>query len=139
MKNNRGFLMKDTAVLKWIYEKSKKNNIRIVLLTLMNVGSAICATMFALLSKTVMDCAQKGNRDELLKSVIYLMSVILLQILLRIVSSFLEAVTQGKAEIDLRSAVFSDVLHGEYAKVTGNHSGDLMTRLTADEIGRAHV
>lgn len=132
MKNNRGFLMKDTAVLKWIYEKSKKNNIRIVLLTLMNVGSAICATMFALLSKTVMDCAQKGNRDELLKSVIYLMSVILLQILLRIVSSFLEAVTQGKAEIDLRSAVFSDVLHGEYAKVTGNHSGDLMTRLTAD-------
>lgn len=124
--------MKDIAVFKWIYEKSKKNNIRIVVLTLLNVGTAICATMFALLSKTVMDSAQNGNRDELFKSVMYLMSVIILQIIMRITASFLDAVSQGKAEIDLRSSVFSDILYSEYSKVTATHSGDLMTRLTAD-------
>lgn len=76
------------------------------MLTLLNVGTAICATMFAMLSKTVMDNAQNGNKDELFTSVIYFMVTILLQIAMRILSSFLEAVTQGKAEIDLRSSVF---------------------------------
>ncbi len=124
--------MKDTAILKWIYNNCGKRRIEGVALVLLNAWSAVCVTLFAMLSKTVMDYAQAGNGDKLFKSAIVLFVLIVSQILTRIVSSFIEAVSQGKAEITLKSNVFSNIIYGEYAKANEHHSGDLMTRLTSD-------
>ena len=50
----------------------------------------------------------------------------------RIFSTLLEAVSQGKAEICLKTRVFSSILNGNFAKMSFYHSGELMTRLTTD-------
>lgn len=137
--------MKDSAVLKWIYNNCGKRRLEGVALTVLNAWSAVCVTLFAMLSKTVMDYAQNGNSDEMFKNAIYLLLLIVSQILARICASFIEAVSQGKAEIRLKTSVFKNVIYGEYANVSERHSGDLMSRLTADvvyvsdKIGRAHV
>lgn len=124
--------MKDTSVLKWIYRSCGKRNKEGVALVLLNAWSAICVTLFAMLSKIVMDSAQKGEKEVLLKNVILLLVLILSQMLARVLSSLTEAISQGKAEINLKSAIFSNIVFGEYAESVERHSGDLMSRLTAD-------
>ena len=126
--------MKDSAVLKWIYNNCGKRRLEGVALTVLNAWSAVCVTLFAMLSKTVMDYAQNGNSDEMFKNAIYLLLLIVSQILARICASFIEAVSQGKAEIRLKTSVFRNVIYGEYANVSERHSGDLMSRLTADVV-----
>ena len=126
--------MKDSTVLKWIYKNCGKRITEGVALTVLNAWSAVCVTLFAMLSKTVMDYAQNGNADEMIKNAIYLLLLIVSQILARICASFIEAVSQGKAEIKLKTSVFRNVIYGEYANVSERHSGDLMSRLTADVV-----
>ncbi len=124
--------MKDMATLKWIYNNCGKRWSEGVALVVLNAWSAVCVTLFAMLSKSVMDYAQAGDADNLFKGAIALLVLIISQILSRIVSSFVEAISQGKAEIKLKTNVFRSIIYGEYAKVNEHHSGDLMTRLTAD-------
>lgn len=124
--------MKDISVLKWIYINCGKRNAEGVALVVLNALAAVCATSFAMVSKTVMDSAQNGNKDELIKSVIVLLVLLLVQLITSILSSFIHAISQGKAEICLKSAVFSRIICGKYAESVEKHSGDLMTRLTSD-------
>ncbi len=124
--------MKDLAVLKWIYNNCGKRRAEGVALVVLNAWSAVCVTMFAMLSKTVMDNAQSGNADEMFRNAFYLLLLIVSQILARILASYIEAVSQGKAEIGLKTNVFKNIVYGEYANVNERHSGDLMARLTAD-------
>ncbi len=124
--------MKDMSVIKWIYKSCGKRNKEGVALILLNALAAVCATLFAVASKSVMDSAEGGNREELLKNVVMLLALLFVQLSSRIVSSFVEAVSQGKAEISLKSMVFSRLIHGEYAESAERHSGDLMSRLTSD-------
>jgi ATP-binding cassette subfamily B protein len=124
--------MKDISVLKWIYINCGKRNAEGVALVVCNALSAVCSTVFALVSKAVMDSAQNGQKEELIKNVTLLLMLIFLQLISRILSSFIHAVSQGKAEIHLKSMVFSKLIYGKYAESTEKHSGDLMTRLTSD-------
>lgn len=122
----------EISVLKWIYHNCGKRRREAVILTTLNAWSALCVTFFAMLSKTVMDNAESQNREALIKNVIILFLLIASQIICRIISSYIEAVGQGKAEITLKTKVFSSVIYGDYANSAERHSGDLMTRLTAD-------
>lgn len=124
--------MKDLSVLKWIYNSCGRRGREGAALILLNALSAVCVTLFALLSKTVVDCAADGDGQGLLKNAAILLLLILFQMICRICSSLLEAASQGKAEISLKTRVFSDLLYGDYSRVSEHHSGEIMTRLTAD-------
>lgn len=124
--------MKDKSVFKWIYTNCGGRIKEGAVLVVLNAWSALCVTIFALLSQRVMDSAQNGDKEALIRNAFYLFLVIISQILSRVTASLVEAVSQGKAEIHLRTSVFSSILRGEYANYVEKHSGDLMTRLTAD-------
>ena len=124
--------MKDTAVLKWIYNNCGKRRIEGAALVVLNAWAAVCATLFAVFAKSVIDSAQNKDVDLLVKNAVILLCLILSQIIARVTASFIEAVSQGKAEIRLKTNVFKSLIYGEYAVVNERHSGDLMTRLTAD-------
>ena len=124
--------MKEKSVFKWIYKNCGGRVKEGVVLVALNAWSAVCVTIFALLSQKVMDSAQLGDKTALIKNSTYLFFIILSQILARVIASLIEAISQGKAEIGLRTNVFSSILRGDYAASVENHSGDLMTRLTAD-------
>ncbi len=124
--------MKAKSVSKWIYTHCGGRVKEGIALVVLNAWSALCVTIFAILSKRVMDSAQIGNKEDLIKNSIFLLCLILSQIVARVVASLIEAISQGKAEISLRTSVFFNILRGNYADYVEKHSGDLMTRLTAD-------
>ena len=124
--------MKDTAAVKWIRKNSGNRDAEGAALVLLNALIAVCTTSFAVISKSVIDSAQQGNFPALRKNVFILLSVIIAQMSARVLSYFIEAVSRGRAEINIRTKVFSSVLGGNFAKMSSYHSGELMTRLTAD-------
>lgn len=124
--------MKDRSVFKWIYTNCGGRIKEGVVLVTLNAWSAVCVTIFALLSRKVMDSAQVGDKEALIKYSVYLLFLIVSQIIARVVASLVEAISQGKSEIALRTSVFSRILQGEYAEYVERHSGDMMTRLVAD-------
>ena len=124
--------MKDRTAVKWIRKNTGNRSVEGAVLILLNALIAVCTTLFAVISKNVIDCAQKGDFELLKKHVLILLSAILIQMIARISASFLEAVSQGRAEIALKTKVFSSILGGNFAKMNFYHSGELMTRLTAD-------
>lgn len=124
--------MKDFTVVKWIRQNTGNRDAEGVVLVLLNALIAVCTTLFAVISKAVIDFAQRGDLQSLKKYAVILFAVIALQMTARILSSLLEAVSQGKAEICLKTKVFSSILNGNFAKMSAYHSGELMTRLTSD-------
>ncbi len=124
--------MKDRSVFKWIYTNCGGRIKEGVVLVALNAWSAVCVTIFALLSRKVMDSAQVGDKEALIRHSVYLLFLIVSQIIARVVASLVEAISQGKSEIALRTSVFSRILQGEYAEYVERHSGDMMTRLVAD-------
>lgn len=124
--------MKDRAVVRWIRQNTGNRDLEGAVLILLNALIGVCTTFFAIISKNIIDYAQQGDFKLLKRSVLILFAAISLQMLARISVLFLEAVSQGRAEICLKTKVFSSVLNGNFAKMSFYHSGELMTRLTAD-------
>lgn len=124
--------MKDTKTLKWIHKNCGKQIVGSAALIALNAYVGICTTLFAVYSKTVLDAAQNGDSKGLLKNAFVFLILIATQMVSRVAASVIEAVCQGKAEIALKTFVFSGLLYGDYAEVKKRHSGDIMTRLTAD-------
>lgn len=124
--------MKDFSVLKWIYVNCGKRRTEGAALIVLNALASVCVTLFALLSKTVIDCAGNGDKDGLFRNAAILLGLIAFQMVCRIFLSLLEAASQGRAEISLKTSVFSSILNGEYFRSSQRHSGDIMTRLTSD-------
>lgn len=124
--------MKDFAAVKWIRKSCGNRDAEGVALVLLNALIGVCTTAFAVISKLVIDSAQNEDIEALKHNVLILLAAILIQITARIASSLLETVSQGKSEICLKTKVFSKILNGNFAKINEYHSGELMTRLTAD-------
>lgn len=124
--------MKDRTAVKWIRQNTGNRDAEGAGLVLLNALIAVCTTLFAVISKSVIDFAQKGDLKSLKKYAVILFAAIAVQMSARIFSTLLEAVSQGKAEICLKTRVFSSILNGNFAKMSFYHSGELMTRLTTD-------
>lgn len=124
--------MKDRTAVKWIRQNTGNRDAEGAGLVLLNALIAVCTTLFAVISKSVIDFAQKGDLKSLKKYAVILFAAIAVQMSARIFSTLLEAVSQGKTEICLKTRVFSSILNGNFAKMSFYHSGELMTRLTAD-------
>ncbi len=124
--------MTDITVIKWIRKNCGNRDFEGVALAVLNALIAVCTTYFAVITRQVVDSAQSRDMDELKKKVIILLLAIVIQMAARIADYIVVAVSQGKAEIALKTSVFSKILYGKYAEMTAYHSGELMTRLTSD-------
>ena len=93
--------MKEKSTFKWMYRSCGGRIKEGVVLVVLNAWSAVCVTIFALLSQKVMDSAQVGDKTSLIKNSAYLLFLILSQILARVVASLVEAISQGKALLQL--------------------------------------
>lgn len=124
--------MKQNAARNWVVQLVKPQLSKTVLLMIGNALSSVCAVSVALVSKWIVDAAQQGDTDRLFKTGGILLCVVLLQIVLRIFDNSLSVRIAGKLEMACKRRLFSQLLKKEYSAVTSYHSGDLMTRLTAD-------
>lgn len=124
--------MKQPSALSWIKTHVKREIPLLVLLIICNALFALCTVSIALVMKAMLDAAQLANKTLLLKSAAVFLGVLLLEILLRIVVKELEVRVSGKIEMRLKGALYSAILSREYSAITKHHTGELLTRLTAD-------
>lgn len=124
--------MKQNTARKWIWQTAKPQLPLLVLLIFGNALSSVCAVSVALFSKWIVDAAQNGDLDRLLKTGFGLLAIVILQIALRILDNSLSVRISGKLEMACKRRLFSAILQKEYSAVTAYHSGELMTRLTSD-------
>lgn len=124
--------MKQESARKWIWQFAKAELPKMVLLIFGNALSSVCAVSLALFAKQIIDAAQFGDREQLWKSAAALLCVVVLQLFLRVLNNSLAVRVSGKLEMRCKRELFSAILKKDYSAVTAHHSGDLMTRLTAD-------
>lgn len=124
--------MKQDSARKWIGQLARAELPKMVLLIFGNALSSVCAVSLALLAKQIIDAAQFGDRDRLWKAAAVLLCVVILQLLLRVLNNSLAVRVSGRLDMRCKQELFSTILKKDYSAVTAHHSGDLMTRLTAD-------
>ena len=118
--------------MSWIHNHIKREIPLLVLLTVCNALFAVCTVGVALVMKAMLDAAQVGDKPRLLSAAGAFLVVLLLEILLRIAVKELTVRVSGKLEMRLKGGIYATILSREYAKIGAYHSGDLLTRLTAD-------
>lgn len=124
--------MKNKTAQNWINAHSKKETPKLVLLIIGNALFAVCGVLTAVFAKYIIDSAQAGDKTALFKNGVILAALILFQTALKVLCKSLEVRVQGKIEISIKTELFSKILKKDYEKITGIHSGELMTRLTSD-------
>lgn len=116
----------------WIYKQSKSVFWAILILTFAGIIASLTNVFVALASKSLFDSAQYGKVDELLRSALLIISVVLLQTVLQSIISVLNSKVSVGLNNNMRLKLFKKLSGVQWQYFTKYHSGDLVTRLTSD-------
>ena len=124
--------MKREDARKWIWKSAAKVRGLLVLSVLGSAVDSVCAVSLSLCAKYVKDAAQRGDMAALVRAGAAAAAVILLHLALRMLNKDLQVRIAGRFEMRLKNTAFGTLLEKAYSVVSDHHSGELMTRLTAD-------
>lgn len=124
--------MKREDARKWIWKSAAKVRGLLVLSVLGSAVDSVCAVSLSLCAKYVIDAAQRGDMAALVRAGAAAAAVILLHLALRMLNKDLQVRIAGRLEMRLKNTAFGTLLEKAYSVVSDHHSGELMTRLTAD-------
>jgi len=132
-----------TTSLGWISEVAGKKKIYIVFLMLLHILQGVCSIGMAVVLKQIVDEAVSRDKHGLGCFAGIMVGVICTQILLAIISKFLDEYTCASLENEFKGRLFQKLLKKNYADVTAKHSGEWMNRLTSDTVivadGLTHI
>lgn len=100
-----------------------------VLLQMVTAGNAV---MFALFMRDAVDAAVAGDAEGFVGAATAFGIAILAQVLLLALVWWLREATLASIDNALRGRIFGDILEGDVAALSAQHTGDLMNRLTSD-------
>ena len=124
--------MKGNSTLKWVMKKSKKENKNLIVLLLANALFSALSIVFALFIKGIIDSATSYNYQRLVSFAVAIIIVVILQFGFRVFTNCLQDKIQARLEVQYKTQLFKSILSKKHEKITGYHSGELMTRLTSD-------
>lgn len=125
--------MKTSSSVKWLWEKSKKQRLKMLVLILANAFFSMLSIAFAFLMKEIIDSASEyHDLDRLIAFAIGIVGVVVLQFVFRILINGLSAHITARLEMDYKTGLFKSILGKKHEKITTYHSGELLNRLTSD-------
>ena len=124
--------MKEGSVLRWSLRTIKPWSPALLLLVICNAVSAVLTVWFALGTKGVIDAATGGDpllfQNACIRQGILILAIILNNILIHHLRDWLNAIIDR----DLKKKLLTGLLHGEFAKVSQYHTGDLLSMMNHD-------
>lgn len=123
---------KKKGAFRWIFRYSRKQMLRIVLIALVGIVSALSCIVLAVFSRKVIDIATGRLKGSVFVYCILLLVVIGVQAVLNILESNLTVRAGCKIEIDMKQGVFGAILKKQTSQTASYHSGDFLNRLTSD-------
>ena len=124
--------MKKNKALSFIIRTSKKEFIRLLLVTILNATSAALGVYFALSMRNVINAAVSGDRSATYSAAAIFVGVIVLELLLFTFAKLLASHISARLEILFRKTVFSKLLRKNYSEISKLHSGEVQNRLFND-------
>lgn len=123
--------MKNNA-LRFVINTSKKEAFRLIAVTVLNALGAFLGVYLALVMRNVINFAVAGEMQGVTKWAILLVTVVVVEIILFILSRILATQMSARLEIAFRENVFSKLLRKEYSALSSFHSGEVQNRLFND-------
>ena len=116
----------------WLSQNILKYRPWIIMLTALTVLATACSVGFAYLSSYLIDSAIEKSSQRLVLFACIVLILLVSRIVLRAFINYYTEKCRATIVTDLRSKTFKKVLKSDYAKIKDYHSGELVTRITAD-------
>lgn len=116
----------------WLSHNISKYRPSVWALTVMTVFATVCSVGFAYLSGSLLNSAVDNNRQKLVFFACIVLGLLVLRIFLRACTNYLAEKCRSTIVTDLRNKLFKKILKSDYSSVKDYHSGDVITRITAD-------
>lgn len=123
--------MRDAAVT-WIWDSSTNAHAKVLWLTVCQTLHGLCGVAYALMLRGVVDAAMMGDAPSFAKWVGATAIVVVMQLAIRAIVRWLDELTRGLLENELKLRLFDVLLRGDVDRVSAVHSGEWLNRLTSD-------
>ncbi len=124
--------MKRRSALSWLAKKIRRRIPELVLLTAVSGCSALLGVAFALGTRSVIDSAVGADAACFWRDCVLQGGIILALLLFSAFSRHLRDRLTAELDRDWKRDLFHGLLHGEYARLSAYHSGELLNRLNND-------
>lgn len=122
--------MKKTSTLKWISSTLGKGKYTLALLTMLSALNSVITTLAALITMGLVNTAvAQGN---ILQYIIQYGIFIVATLVIQIIEVYLSNKLAITLDINFRHSILNSVMKKDYRKVQSFHSGDILSRATAD-------
>lgn len=118
--------------LKWILQKTKKCRLQMIIYTFLALCIPIIQLLFAYFMKLFIDVAVGSSERSLLDIALCSIAAIIAGGAVMMINSVLAKNIYGKNENNLRTELMNTILSRRMIDISKQHSGELLTRLTAD-------
>lgn len=125
---------KNIGPLSWINKVIGKKKIYIIILLIIQIFLGVSSVFYAVILRNVIDEAVNHNTNGFIIWVIIFALLVIIQILLKALSRFLEEHSRALMENILKGRFLSYIMKSDYGKVSRIHSGEWMNRLTSDTV-----
>lgn len=129
----------DLESLRWILRNSKKQMVFIIILSVINICIALGSIAISYMLRNVINSATGTygiTVDERLDAVFFwgaiFVALTISQVILRILSNHLVFRISARLTIDMKSALYHQMLKKSYAQITKYHTGEMLNRLNDD-------
>jgi len=124
--------MKKKSTFRWIFGCFKRYLPAVAAISLLSSLISVCSIGLIMVSRNVLNDAQRGTTEAVKYNVILLGAMLLLQIVANIGNGVLRAKVSGKMDISLKSRLFNRLILKDYSEITALHSGELVNRFSSD-------
>ena len=121
-----------TNYIFWICGKIRRRIPAIALKVFLNAFVSVASVIFALTTRSLVNCAIGGDSQGLLRYALLLVVLLSLQISGGIASHYLHINLQEDMERDFKRSILHTILRTDYSAICGHHSGDLIQRMDGD-------
>ena len=125
-------LRKIGTYVQWANKAIQKIRFHLIFGILLGIIRVFLGLLFILQSKTMIDIASGSEDGSLWKGAYILIGIIIIELLLKIINSYLYIQADNLMRNDLREQLFAHLLISPLYKRGSYHSGDLTTRLEDD-------
>ncbi len=118
--------------LKWIFQKTKKCRLQMIIYAVLALCIPIIQLLFAYFMKLFIDVAVGSSNRSLLDIALYSIAAIITGGAVMMINFVLAKNIYGTTENNLRTELMGIILSRRMIDISKQHSGELLTRLTAD-------
>ena len=116
----------------WLWQAAGSYKGYVILLSLFQIIFGICAVIFAMLFRNLINYAVGREEERFFQTFFVLVILALGEVVLDAAARLLEEHTRAGVENRLKERLFACLLRKEYSAVAALHSGEWVSRLTSD-------